>query len=344
MSASPKVTVFIPVYNRAKYVSVAIDSILAQSFTDFELLLIDDGSTDGSAEIVRSYTDPRVRLVCNEGNLGIPKTRNKGVQLARGEYFAVLDSDDYTYPHRLEKQVAFLDRHEDYAAVGSWTAAMDDKGRFLRRLRLSPVLPGDVRSLSLFRGAVSHSSVMARKAVLEDYGYRERFAVCSDFDLWVRVAGKHKIGNLPEVLVRRRMHGERITRKKAQLVKEKQLEIFGAQLTELGVTFSATDLERHRLLLYMGKSGFAPDHAYLEWAGAWLLKLQETNRRTRRYPEGPFARVMGEVWFQVCRRASAGLGWTAWRRFWQSPLSKWAWAALRSNLVLLAFRRPRWET
>jgi glycosyltransferase involved in cell wall biosynthesis len=99
MSIVPKVTVLIPVYNREKYVAAAIDSILAQRFHDFELLLIDDGSTDGSVEIMRSYTrDPRVRLVCNDGNWGIPKTRNKGTTLARGEYLAMLDSDDLACP------------------------------------------------------------------------------------------------------------------------------------------------------------------------------------------------------------------------------------------------------
>src|SRR5215831_6951377 len=101
---TPRVSVIIPVYNRAKYVGEAINSILTQSFTNFELLLIDDGSTDESVEIMRSYTDPRIRLVCNERNLGIPKTRNKAIQLARGDYIAILDSDDAALADRLAKQ------------------------------------------------------------------------------------------------------------------------------------------------------------------------------------------------------------------------------------------------
>ena len=120
MSESPKVTAVIPVYNREKYLRGAIESILAQTFTDFELLVIDDGSTDGSREAIRSYHDPRIRLMCNETNQGIPKTRNRGIQFARGEYLAFLDSDDWAYPERLAKQVAFLDSHPDYAAVGAW--------------------------------------------------------------------------------------------------------------------------------------------------------------------------------------------------------------------------------
>ena len=101
----PQVTVFIPVYNRERYVGPAIDSILAQNFSDYELLLIDDGSTDLSLERMRAYTDPRVRIVCNKRNRGIPRTRNTGLQLARGKYIAMLDSDDLAHPKRLEKQV-----------------------------------------------------------------------------------------------------------------------------------------------------------------------------------------------------------------------------------------------
>jgi len=111
MGEPPKITVFIPAYNREKYIGDAIESILAQTFTNYEILLIDDGSTDGTVDIMRSYTDPRLRIIRNEKNLGIPKTRNKGIEHARGEYIAMLDSDDRAYPTRLEKQAAFMDRH-----------------------------------------------------------------------------------------------------------------------------------------------------------------------------------------------------------------------------------------
>jgi glycosyltransferase involved in cell wall biosynthesis len=333
MNTSPQVTVFIPVYNREKYVSDAIDSILAQSFTDFELLLIDDGSTDGSVEIMKSYTDPRVRLVCNESNLGIPKTRNIGIRLARGEYIAMLDSDDYVYPNRLARQVAFLDRHQDYAMVGSWTATMDEEGRASGKIKRLPVSPGEIQSRLLFRCCLLQSSIMARTAILQEYWYREEYPVCQDVDLFVRIARKHKLGNLPEVLAYSRVHADRVTREKAQLVKDKNLEIISAQLTELGVMFTDTDLERHFLLPRMNKLQFTPDREYLEWAGTWLLKLQEANQHALRYPERPFSRVVGGMWFKVCRRASAGLGWTAWKRFWQSPLRKGALPGLRKNLL-----------
>ena len=339
MSIAPKVSVIIPVYNRGKYVGEAISSILVQSFTDFELLLIDDGSTDDSVEIMRSYGDPRVRLVCNERNLGIPKTRNKGTQLARGDYIAILDSDDTSLPDRLAKQVAFLDRYKDYVLVGSWAALMDEEGQSLKKGKRRCVSSGEVKSQLLFRCCLPHSSVMARTAILQAYGYREQYVLCSDFDLFVRLAKTHKLGRLPEPLVRQRVHAGRITRQKAQLTKDKDLEIVSAQLIELGVEFTTTDLDRHLLLSFMKKFQFIPDRQYLWWAEAWLLKLQEANHRAGCYPEPSFARVIGEVRLKVCHRVFPGIGWTAWKHFWQSPLSKGGWAGVKSRLFFSLTQR-----
>src|SRR5262249_23770783 len=181
MTDSPKVTAVIPVYNREKYVRDAIDSILAQTFTDFELLVIDDGSTDKSRDVVCSYRDPRVRLVCNETNEGIPKTRNKGIHLARGEYLAFLDSDDWACPERFAKQVEFLDRHPEYAVVSAWIEWADEAGRSLKRVKRKPVLPDEIAALRLFQSGIENSASMARTAVLREFEHREEYDLSEDF-------------------------------------------------------------------------------------------------------------------------------------------------------------------
>jgi len=334
MSEPPKVTVVIPIYNREKYVRDAIDSILAQTFTDFELLVIDDGSTDGSPEIVRSYCDPRIRLVCNEKNQGIPKTRNTGIRLARGEYLAFLDSDDWACPERLMKQVAFLDDHPDYVAVGAWIEWMNEEGRPLGRIKRKAILPEEIAAQRLFQSGLENSASMARTVVLRNYGHQEQFDISEDFDLWSRIAAHHKLATLPEVLGRRRIHSGQIMLKKASHKKDWRLKIYAAQLQALGVAFTDTDLERHALLRSMRKQGFAPDLAYLEWAEMWLLQLQEANQRVQNYPEPAFSGVLGRFWLKVCWYVSTNLGWTAWRHFWKSPLHKSAWLGLR-RLVFL---------
>jgi glycosyltransferase involved in cell wall biosynthesis len=332
MTLAPKVSVIIPVYNREQYVGEAIDSILAQTFTDFELLLIDDGSTDNSVEVMRSYTDPRIRLIRHERNLGIPQARNKGLQLAGGAYIAILDSDDTAVPDRLAKQVAFLDGNKDYVLVSSWAALMNAKGQPLKRGKRRVVSSGEAKSYLLFRCWLPHSSVMARTAILQAYGYREQYVLCSDFDLFVRLARTHKLGHLPEPLVRQRVHTGRITRERIQLTKDKDKEIVSAQLIDLGVEFTPTDLDRHLLLSFRKKFQFIPDRQYLLWAEAWLQQLQAANQHTLCYPEQSLALVVGEVWLKVCRRASCVMGWTAWRQFWQSPLSKAIWPSLKRRL------------
>lgn len=336
VSAPPKVTVVILVYNRGQYIAEAINSVLAQSFTNFELLLIDDGSRDNSVKIMQSYTDPRMRMVRNEQNLGIPKTRNKGIALARGEYLAVLDSDDYAYPDRLAKQVAFLDRHQDYAMVGSWVATIEE-GQPSRRIEKLPSSPVDIQTRLLFRCCLNHSTLTARTAVLQEYGYREQFTVSEDFDLYLRLVKTRKLCNLPEPLVYYRKHTTSVTQEKLRLVDETNWGIMRRQLNELGVECTETDLDRH-MLLSSKKQLFTPDLEYLNWAETWLLGLQAANQRTRQYHERPLASAAGERWLKMCERASTSMGRVAWKRFWMSPLRKGAWMNERRKLLLLALR------
>src|SRR2546423_6687976 len=124
----PRVSVLMPVYDVAKYLREAIDSILGQTFTDFEFIIIDDASTDRSAEIINSYNDPRIRFIQNEKNVGLIATLNRGLDLAYGEYLARMDQDDVSLPERLAKQVAFMETASDVAASGTWARDIDDKG------------------------------------------------------------------------------------------------------------------------------------------------------------------------------------------------------------------------
>ena len=327
-SKAPKVTVFIPVYNREKYIGEALESILTQTFSDFEILLVDDGSTDNSVDKIRSFTDPRIRLLCNERNLGIPKTRNKGVEHARGQYMAMLDSDDCAHPERLQKQVAFLDTHPDYAQVGSWCRMMDSHGRTLNKVKRQPTLPDDIHVQFLFRCAMSNRSIMARTAILQEYGYRNDFLRCQDYELHVRLAKKFKLGNIPECLVYGRIHPQQITGQTPGLGDNKKQEIISGQLQELGVTFSPKDLDPHLMLSRMRKAQFVPDVDYLEWAREWLERLQEANKQTHCYAEPAFSHALSQKWLHACWTARRKIGWAIGKYFFSSKLSRNALSTL----------------
>lgn len=333
----PKVTVLIPFYNRASYLGQAIESVLHQTFTDFELLAIDDGSSDDSAAVVSSFADPRIRMLRNKTNLGIPATRNRGAREARGEYLAFLDSDDVALPERLAQQLAFLETHPRHAAVGAWMEWIGESGARTGKIKRKPCTSNQIRAERLFRSGLENSTAMARTQVLREYRHREDMALGSDYDLWARVAADHELAALPQVLVYRREHRQRTSETKLETTKHLRLEIFAWQLRALNVSFTQKDLERHYLLRRMHKEGFSPDNEYVDWAEHWLLELQAANARSGLYPEPAFCAVLGGFWLKTCWNTQGSI--QILKRIWTSPLRRAARLAaqreVKSRFTLL---------
>lgn len=305
MSNHPVVTVFIPAYNREQYISTVINSILNQQYRHFEILVVDDGSTDCTPELVSDFGDARIRLVRQEDNLGIPFARNRGLELARGRYIALLDSDDYAYPQRLARQVAYLDANPGIAQVGSWCSLMNAHGKMLKRIRRQPLTPGDIETHLLFHCSLINRTIMARTDVLREYGYDNDFPRCQDYELHGRLAEHHRMANLPEVLVCGREHGDRITQLTPGLGKNRKMAIQSRLLEILGVDFTEQDLERHYLLTQPRRGGDKLGKDYLEWAEDWLEALLRANRHHKRYEPGSMARTVGAIWALACWRHCA---------------------------------------
>ena len=207
-----KVTVLMSVYNGEKYLREAIDSILRQTFKNFEFLIVDDGSTDSSADIVRLSDDPRIRLVQNGENIGLIRSLNKGLKLAKGEYIARMDADDISLPERLEKQVRFLDENIKVGLVSSSINKIDETGKEVGVWKLSS--SNDIIKQNLLKGLnqFSHPSSMFRKKCIERVGgYRERFKMAQDYDLWLRVAEEFEVANIEEPLCKYRIRPDSIS-------------------------------------------------------------------------------------------------------------------------------------
>ena len=321
-NSHPKVTVFIPVHNREHYVGDAIQSILDQQYQNFEILLIDDGSTDNSQEVMRSFKDTRIRVACNEKNLGIPRTRNKGLEMASGEYIALLDSDDRARRDRLQKQVAFLDTHPDHAQVGSWCQMMDENGIPLKRIKRQPTSPAFIKAELLFRCCMSNRTIMGRTNILKQFGYRNDFPRCQDYDLHVRLSSDYPMANLPECLVLGRIHSQQITSLTPDLGDTKKIGIMSMQLKGLGVTFSQEDLQAHLMLSRMRKMQFIPDKAYIKWAESWLSNLLKANQSTRTYNQKIFAKIILKKWVHACWKSQHTQGRHSLITFLTSPLTR----------------------
>lgn len=297
--SAPRVSVVIPTHNSARYLDDAIQSVLAQDYADFELLVVDDASTDDTADHVARYRDPRVRYLRNDTQRGIAGARNRGIDAARGEFIASLDGDDRAYASRLSCQVAFLDAHPDHAAVGSWARWMDAEGHARPGVTRRPTDWRDASAQLIYKSSLQQPSVTARAAILAEYRYDESFRLSSDYELWTRIAIHHRLASQPRALVRCRRHTRSTTRRQQSGVLECQRRIFARQLDRLGLSYRDDDLNGHRLLWRPGKRSDRLSLETLEWAEDWLMRLADANARERCYPEAAFRAVLGWGWCQI---------------------------------------------
>lgn len=193
------ISIIFPTYNSAHTIARAVRSVLAQSYTNWELLVIDDGSTDTTESVVREFVDPRIMYIKQEQNLGLQKTLNHGLALAKGEYIARIDADDlWNNPKKLETQVLFLKSHPDYVLVGTGIITMDTDGVELTRTLL-PETNEAIRARMLSKNCFAHASVLFRKEVGE---YSEEGVVqhAEDYELWMRAGLLGKMANIPQYM------------------------------------------------------------------------------------------------------------------------------------------------
>ncbi|RKR06951.1 glycosyl transferase family 2 [Kushneria sinocarnis] len=308
---APTVTVLMPAYNRADVIPWAIDSVLRQTLDDFELLIVDDASTDSTASVVEGYTDPRIRLIRQTGNQGPARTRNHGLELARGRYIAILDSDDQAVPSRLARQVAFLEQHPDIGEVGGWIRAIDATGR-RGRLKRMPTDSRRIRAQMPWRCGIAHTTVMIRTELARQLRYDEAFELSQDIDLHVRLLASHEIANIPAVMTCKRTHATQISRNSDKAARYKKI-IQRRLLEQLGLEPSEKELDRHFALGRKQKTDQRTGAEHFQWAHDWLATLVHQNMLYRIFPEPEFSRYANRVWRQLCRSEWRRLPWQASR-------------------------------
>ncbi|KAA3646328.1 MAG: glycosyltransferase [Chloroflexi bacterium] len=213
---APKVSILTAVYNSAAYLHEAVESILEQSFRDFEFIIVDDASTDATAEILDSFTDSRIVRLQNGDNLGLTASLNRALEIARGDYVSRQDGDDISLEHRLTQQVTFLDAHPDVGVLGTQMDIMDASGEIVGRYEL-PQTHGLLAWNLFFDRSFAHPTVMMRRQVLQDVGgYDESYRVSQDFDLWTRLIQRTRFANLPDVQVLYRNHKGALGHRRAE--------------------------------------------------------------------------------------------------------------------------------
>lgn len=230
----------LPVYNAEAYLRESVDSILSQTYGDFELLAINDGSTDGSGDILRSYTDPRLRVLDNPGNRGIVYSLNRGLSEARGKYIARMDADDISRPERLAKQAALMEASPGLDVCGAWISPFSDDGTRKRTVKYRET-DAEIRGRMVFGCELAHPCVMLRRKTMEEGGFRydEAFRHCEDYELWSRMmrAGC-RFHNLQEILLDYRVgqasishvHGGEMRRLREEVTRKNLEWIYGEEI------------------------------------------------------------------------------------------------------------------
>jgi hypothetical protein len=303
MSTSPLVTVVMPVHNAEPFVEAAIGSVLAQTLSDFELIVVDDASTDASAGKVRGFEDPRIRRLELGRNLGPSAARNTGVGEARGRYVAFLDADDIARPHRLARQVLFFERHPEAEMVGGAVACIDAAGAGTGKTWHPDTHPERLPVLLYFHNAFYTSTLMVRTGLARRLPFRADLAAAEDYEFNVRVARAAPVANLPDVLADYRLNACGLSATRAASMEECVREVMRVQLERLGLKPSARERELH---FHLNAFHLAPSLALLDEIDAWLYTLRQALYGTPR-PRTAIDAVLAGKWFEACRCAS-GLG------------------------------------
>lgn len=238
------VSVIMSVYNAEDSLKEAVDSILNQTFTDFEFIIIDDASTDSSYKILSQYTDRRIRIICNKENLGLTKSLNKALKYATGKYIARMDADDISMPNRLEKQIHYMEMHAEVALIScSYTQFGHCKEREENRvIRLSP---SQIKGHLFFGTVLPHPGFVFRRDLYSQYRikYNEKMKYAQDYDFQVRVSGKFKIACLPDILVKYRVSDKQISTQKFAEQQECANRVRQIQFRRYGIACNHKQIE-----------------------------------------------------------------------------------------------------
>mgnify|MGYP001614677822 CR=1 FL=1 len=292
---NPKITVLMPVYNAKKFLNEAIDSILNQTFKNFEFLIINDASTDNSKQIILSYRDSRIIYYENKINLGVAKTLNIGLALTTSKYIARMDADDISVQNRLEKQVEFMEKNPQVAVCGTWLKLINNENNDIWQ---SPSDHKTIKSLSLFYSSLYHPTVLIRNDVLKRYhlSYNSSFKHVEDYELWVRIMENARVANLKEVLLFHRIHSNHVgtVYNHIQVKNANRVRIY--QLNKLGIFPNPEELAVHQAISYWQ---FKPHKKFVKDAKLWLKKLFIANFKKNYYDQLGFLKVLTGKWFLI---------------------------------------------
>ena len=319
MEIMPKVTVLLSVYNGEKYLHEAMQSILVQTYTDFEFLIVDDGSTDQSPVIIRSFNDFRIRVLKNPERLKLSGALNRGMKEAKGVYIARMDADDIALPQRLQRQVEYMDQHPE---VGMCGTAIEIFSKVKTRIDIYPKTAVEIKAYALFDCPFCHPTVMMRRDffIEHDLWYDGSYYPTEDYELWARAVDHFPTVNLDEVLLRYRVHDNSMTGSDWDNMDKQATRVICPLLQKIGITCSDEQLYFHRNI-GRGKSCQLVSLYEIAEAESWLQCLGVANHSTLKYNEKSLSETLSLVWYRICLNSSV-LGFGVVTRYFASEITK----------------------
>lgn len=304
ISCHPLATIVMPAYNAEKHIKQAIDSIIGQTYKDFILMIVNDGSTDKTEEIILSYHDDRIKYIKNEKNIGLVNTLSNSVELTQTKYYARMDADDIAVPQRIEWQIQFMEDHPDVGVCGGLFEIFGNENSFSERLL------GDenIKATLLFGCKILHPSIMIRTGILKDNkinfdipfkyndDYGHKILELEDYALWHKLKSITKFENLDKVLIKYRIEGQNLSTQKMDLILERKKKIYSYILKELSIEPSENNLLFHISLNNFNQSTSSKDIALFR---KHLDSIIIANKEKNIYPLIPLEKVVNQKWDQL---------------------------------------------
>lgn len=301
MADAPILSVLMPVFNSELFVADAIKSILNQTFPNFELLILDDASTDKSFEIIKDFEnkDPRIKAFQNEKNLGVVESRNKLINLSKGKYIAWIDSDDIAFENRFEEQIKFLEEHPEIGMVGAYPIIIDENSKKTGKWWFETD-PQKLKIELFFHSPFLSSSVMIRKSCLPQNFYDPKFSVAEDFDLYSKISESCDIANIPEFLVKYRINSKGLSKSNTAKMEHLSLQVIKEHAGRLRIKLEESTIKDLRKPKTASKITLE-EIAEIEKP---LILLKNLLIKNDRFDKKAVDEVVQKYWFETCRKST----------------------------------------
>lgn len=289
----PQISVLMLAYNADKYIYNSIQSVLKQSFQDFELIIYNDGSTDKTSAVVREVRDSRIKLIDNKVNMGLSYARISSLKEAKCKYVAILDSDDLSFPNRLQMQYNFMEKHPEVALCGGNAELINEEGHTKNEKLHKTYKKRDLKAILFFNNIFVNSSIIFRREIVNKLGGYHDMAPVEDYELFVRIADRYPIHTFNKALTYYRIHDNNISQKKHDLAVKRLRQIKSLQLTMLGI-----DPERYEEIFDAALCG-KYDKFRLQEFFDLLKELKVRNRRLKKLPFHYFEKRLYSMWYDL---------------------------------------------